>query len=127
MFLDAKSWVYGKLTGNGPLTALVPATSMLSAWPNTFVNVPMISYLEGNQSNGDFADNGAVSNDVFIEIHIFTAYTQSTTPIAQAVDAVMSGLRFTLSFSSELPEPQQKVRHRVMKYSRGSVTAETML
>jgi len=127
MFLDAKSWVYGKLTGNAPLTALVPSASILSAWPNTFVNVPLISYLEGNQSNGEFADDVEIANNVFIEIHVFTAYTQSTTPIAQAVDAVMSGLRFTLSFSSELSEPQQKVRHRVMKYNRGSVTAETML
>lgn len=127
MFLDVKTWVYGKLTSNAALLQLVPVTQILSAWPNAFGKVPIVTLMESGQMNGSFADDAAIANDVTLELHVFTAYTVSTTTIAKAVDVVMSGLKFTLTFSSELSEPQTKVRHRVMRYLRGSTTAAEML
>ncbi len=127
MYLDSNSWVYGKLSTNTALLALVPLGQIQRSYPNSFKNTPIVAYTPSNQMNAVVSDNVPVGNDIYVDIHVFVDYTASTTAIAQAVDVVMTGLRFTLSFSSELPEPQNKIRHLIMKYSRGSVNSDSML
>jgi hypothetical protein len=123
---DFKSWVRGKLIASTALTALVPAGQILSAWPNVFTTLPMLTLLEAGQSNGQFADNQPFGNDSVLEFHVFTAYTDSTLPISQELDKVLTSLRYTLAMTMEVPEPQQKVRHRVLRFSRESVNLDAM-
>jgi hypothetical protein len=126
MFLDHKTWVRTALLADTAFSALVPAGQVLSAWPNLFSTLPMVTLMSANQANNVFVDDAPMANDLVLELHVFVAYTSSAQPILQALDAVMVKKMWTLNMSRELPEPQQKVRHWVVTYSRDSVNADAM-
>lgn len=126
MYLDPKTWVRIALLADSSFAALVPASQLLSAWPNIYTVLPMVSVMNANQTNNVFVDNTPMANDLALEFHIFVAYTVSALPIIQALDAVLSKKLWTLNMSRELSEPQQKVRHVVVTYSRDSVNTDAM-
>jgi hypothetical protein len=127
MYLDVNSWIWGKISTNVGLLALCPKSHMTRSWPNSFVAVPILAYMSANQNSGAYAENVPIANSVSAEFHIFVAYTDSHTAIAQALDSVLTGMRFTLAYANELEEPQNKVRHLVLKYTRGVTVASDLL
>jgi hypothetical protein len=125
MILDIKTWVIAALNADAVFSGLVPSSSVLSAWPNTFTAVPLVSLME-TQSPGIYLDNqqqAAVSN---LDIHVFTAYTVSGLPICAALDTVLQRLGFGLVTMGEIPESQNKTRHRLLRYIRGAISPSVM-
>lgn len=116
--LDVKTLVVTTLKADAQLVALLGSTDKIFfAYPDTFNKVPLVTYREDNQADRDFADDAPFGFDSIIVIDIYTPAT-STTSIAKRVDVVMHNLGFTVEFSSDVPEPDTKYRHRNSRYRR---------
>lgn len=126
MILEAAKWIYGALSSDSGLTAaLVGGGGIVKIFPNTFEKLPILTYaVNQRESDMDFWDNAANANDVIVILDIYTKNSVSPTPIMNALDAVMSGLLFTLDFSQPLGDETAKTQHVSLRYSRQGVLAE---
>lgn len=128
MLLAVKPYVYGLLTHDSGITALVPATRILYFYPNSFEALPIITYFEINQSDldGQYYDNLEMAVESTIQIDIWTGLTgASTSTIAAQVDRVMTGALFNKDFAGDMYEADTKIDHRIMRYRR-SFTAQDL-
>ncbi len=109
--LDVKKYVYDALVAGMP-----GGTKIQYMYPNSFTSLPVITYQETNQRNAQFYDNMAWADESTIQIDVWANVSTST--LAKQVDAIMANLLFTRDFSSDVPEPDAKIFHRVMRYRR---------
>jgi len=115
--LDVKKFVYDSLKADTALVAALGSNTKIQYfYPNSFNTLPIITYQETNNRNADFFDNKPFSDESTIQIDVWT--NVSTTAIAKLVDSVMQNLLFTRDFSSDVPNPDEKIFHRVMRYRR---------
>lgn len=126
MLLDGEAWIYPKLANDAALTAaLAGGEGVVKLFPNDFTNLPSLPYsIQQSVSTMDFWDNTAVANDFIVTLDIYTTNESLTFPIESAVDAVMSGLLFTLDFRESIGDESAKTQHVSMRYSRMGVLAE---
>lgn len=125
--LDVKKKVFSSLIGDSALiTLLGNASKVQFYYPNDFNALPIVTYQELNQldESQGYWDNAPNSVASTIQIDVWTSGS-STTNIAKSVDRVMHGLLFSADFSADLYEPNTKIQHRVMRYSR-SFTADDL-
>ncbi len=121
--LDINRYVYTLLSTNAALLALVGTSDhIFFGFPNSFKLLPIVTFYELNQTTLEYVDNAPIMRDTFMQIEVWTD-NSGTTAIAQAVDNVMIAALFDCDFSSDTPEPDTKLRHRVMRYRR-QLTAE---
>jgi hypothetical protein len=106
------------LIASPALTALVPATRILAAWPTTWNTLPIISINELNNYVDDYRDNLVASDVVEIEVQIFCEQNKSTADIASAVDNVLIPDGWNRDYSEMLFLEGQTLNRRVMRYSR---------
>ena len=127
--INAKAWVYGKLLANAPLATQMGGTTagVMQEYPDVLNTLPVVVFSESNQVHGYFGDNLPWSYDISIDIHVFTRYDVSTSAISGAIDDLMTSLLFTLMMSQDMDDPNIKVRHKVLKYSRDSLTAADLV
>ena len=126
MILQAAEWIYGELsTDAGVIAALDGGAGVVLIFPNDFETLPVLTYaVSQSVSLQDFWDNTSMANDVSVVLDIYTANEGNTTPIMEAVDAVMSRLLFTLEFSQPLGDESSRTQHLNMRYSRLGVLQE---
>lgn len=126
MILQAAEWIYGQLsTDAGVTAALAGGAGVVLIFPNDFETLPVLTYaVSQSVSTQDFWDNSPKANDVTVVLDIYTANDGNTTPIMEAVDAVMTGLLFTLEFCQPLGDEFSKTQHVNMRYARQGVLAE---
>jgi hypothetical protein len=124
-YLAIKSWVYGKLNAYAPLIAAMGGTdkNILDIYPNTINSLPVVVYSEANQANSYFTENTSLAESSAIDIHVFTAFNVSTTPISKIIDDLMTSILYTRVFAMDQDDPSTKVRHKVLKYSRNDIVA----
>ena len=129
MLLDGEAWIYPKLANDAALTAaLAGGEGVVKLFPNDFNRLPSLPYsIQQSVSTMDFWDNTAVANDFIVTLDIYTTNESLTFPIESAVDAVMSGLLFTLDFRESIGDESAKTQHVSMRYSRMGVLAEDLL
>jgi hypothetical protein len=119
--IGVKAWVYSKLAAS---TALVTALGSLDrieyapAVTYPITSFPRVTYMETNQPTSDYYDDAPETVESSIEIHVWTAEGISTTTISGIVDGIMTGLLFNVDFSADIPEPETRVNHRVLRYGR---------
>lgn len=115
--LDSKAWVYGLLKNNTALTTALGSSDRIQyMYPNTFNTLPVVTYQEINNRNVEFYDNAAFADEITIQVGVWA--NTSTTALAKLVDAVFAANLFTRDFSSDVPEPDAKIYHRVMRFHR---------
>ena len=131
MQIDINAWIFGKLMGNAPLVALLsidPATStpnIVFSYPQALGLLPCVSYEEMNQFGElpDFRDDAQYQVESLMQIDVWTG-DESPTVVREAVDVIMVGLLYVCFFSKDVPEPNTRIRHRVMRYRRRVTPAE---
>jgi len=125
--VNVKTWVYGKLIANTALTTLLGgASKIVYMYPNDFNAMPVLCYQELNQNavDGGYKDNFAVSYDTDIQIDVWTANNISTSAISIAASSVMEGLLFNLDSAIDVPDPDTKLQHKVLRFSRRVIAEE---
>jgi hypothetical protein len=122
--LDTKKHAYDLLRNNAALvSALGSASKIQYFYPNDFNALPIITYSETNNQNVKWFDNMPWADESTIEIHVWA--NVSTTALCKLVDSIMAAGLYTRDFSSDVPEPDVKIFHRVMRYRR-SFTADDL-
>jgi hypothetical protein len=122
--LDTKVYVYNALKGNSALTtALGSATKIQYMYPNNFNALPIITYQENNNSNSEFYDDVSVADESTVEIHVWA--NTSTSTLSKLVNSVMVGLLYTRDYAGDVPEPDTKIFHKVLRYRR-TLTADDL-
>lgn len=118
--IDVKTLLRTKLINTGAVTALVPAARIFVDWPTNFNTLPAISYKELNNfvDDIDYYDDFYRSETSQVQIDIWCAPNTSTTPIAQAVDACLSGDLWNRDYAEDFVEPDTKIIHKVMRYNK---------
>lgn len=123
MLLDGEGWIYPKLANDAALTAaLAGGEGVVRLFPNDFTTLPSLPYsIQQSVSNMDFWENAPQANDFIVTLDIYTTNEALTFPIETAVDAVMTGLLFTLDFREPIGDESGKTQHVSMRYSRMGV------
>lgn len=117
MLLSLDPWVYSKLNAIPSIANVV-----VYYYPNSFSTVPVVAYhTEQSTSEMDFQDDAAKYVDARVTLDVYTANGTDDTSICQDIDAVMSGLLFTLEISTPVPERDVKLQHRRLEYSRAGI------
>ena len=119
--LAIKSWVYGKISGDAALVALLGDTSHISdAWPEVFTIFPMVIYQDDNQQDWEWSDNIPLGTSARIRVDIFTKTDlPTTTAIGMEVSRIFRVNLFNCGSNGEVFDPTEGVRHRVMRFNRG--------
>lgn len=122
MILAAAEWVYSKIAN------VSGVTSVVFQYPNDFETLPVLTYnVQQQTSLMDFWDDAPTANDVTVILDIYARNDQNTTPIMQAVDAIMTGLFFTLEFCEPLADQDAKTQHVSMRYARNGVLQSDLI
>lgn len=126
MLVNADQWVYTALSGDATLTSLLSAgAGVVLIYPNDFETLPVVTYaVTQSTSLMDFWDNQPNANDVTAVIDIYVRNDALTRAIEVAVDAVMTGLFFTLEYREPIGDESSKTQHVTLRYSRLGVLQE---
>lgn len=123
--IDVNAYVYKLLSTDATILSIVGTTShVFFGYPNSFQVLPIVSFYELNQGTSLSKDNQPAVWETFFQIDVWTN-NAGTTALAQAVDNVMTSNFFDCEYSSDTPEPDSKLRHRVLRYRR-QLTAEDL-
>jgi len=116
---DVKALVYNALKSDATLLSALggDATKVQFSFPNDFNALPVVTYREDDQAADEYLDDAATADRSVIQIDTWTVNT-STSTIAKAVDSVMAGLMFHREFSSDVPNQDATIFHRVARYTR---------
>lgn len=101
------------------LTNMVEA--VMDFYPDSIEKFPCVIFQEDGQNDVEFADNKPLADHISILIHIYTKTlkTYSTTSeIGAIVDVIMKENYFVCMNNYEAPDTEDKVRHRVLRYTR---------
>jgi len=117
--INAKYTVRNLLINYAPLTALVPANSILADRPETITVFPIITIQTATMRlDADYKDNVPQSDIIETTVHVWQKPTGSTSVIATAIDDVMTLNLWGMERAIDLVEPDTKVQHKVLNYSR---------
>jgi hypothetical protein len=124
--LDVKAYVYGLLSGSTTLTTALGAGSIVYAFPQAFETLPIVSYEETNQraTDDNYGDNLSRGCESDIQIDVWTRFDTSTSAIVKIVDSIMEAALFNIDFSGDFNEPENRIQHRVIRYSRKFMIGE---
>jgi hypothetical protein len=122
--LDAKKFLYDALRNDSSLVSVLGSASKIQfMYPNDFNALPIVTYQEIENRNVEFYDNSAFADESVVQVDVWS--NTGTTAIAKLIDAVLLPLLYTREFSADVPEPDAKIFHRVIRYSR-SFTADDL-
>lgn len=120
--INAKAKYYSILNDER-LTSIVE--KVLDAYPNTITKFPCVIFLDDNQNDTEFADNEPLADNLSLQVHIFTKALsgyKTTTEIGLVVNTLMKENYFACTSNREVPDSDDKVRHRVMYFTRAVYT-----
>lgn len=127
--LNVKTWIWTHLKNDATLTSLVPVASMGQAYPDAMINCPKIGFIENGQPAAPdaYGDNQPFGYETTIEVHVFVTKQSNTQfQIVNALDAIFLGLFFTITFSSDVPEPDSRLLHRIIRYRRKVIASDLL-
>jgi len=104
------------------LTALQSASALSTLYgqkfyfqyPPDFLNLPVGSYFELDNTGNLFADNQEIGSEIIYQIDLWGK--SSLTSYALGVDSAMTSLDFTRIQSLDLYENDSKIYHKSMRY-----------
>jgi hypothetical protein len=123
--LDVKSSIYTMLSTDATLLTLVPVDQITATYPNKITITPMILFRETNQPATGYYDDAPQAGDSVITVDVYTQIGESTTEIIQRLDQLFENVLWHCEFSSDVPDPDANMNHRVLRYRR-IMTAEDL-
>lgn len=116
---NAKALIRTALVADATLTALVPATRILSAWPDVEPTYPIIviQLIDSFVADMSLFDDQPYSDQVSIQIDAWNKPGLSLTAIFNAINAVMEAQRWNRDSAIELVEPETKLQRLTCRYS----------
>lgn len=109
--LDTKIHAYNLLA-----SAIGANATVLYNYPNDFNALPVVTYLETNCRMVRWFDNAPYAYESTIQVDVWA--NVSTTALVKLIDTAFAADYYTLDFSSDVPEPDVKIFHRVLRYRR---------
>jgi len=116
--INLKPTVLAALKNDPALSKLIAGRVIFMALSDEPV-FPSITYREEDNSPALVGDDRELASQSVMVIDVWSQ--GSTTAIAQAVDAVMSGLRFKREFATDLYETDTGVYHKHMRYRHKTI------
>lgn len=116
--INAKKY-YKTVLSDARITAV--ASTVLDAFPDAIETFPCIIFLDDNQTDKEFADNLPLADNIKVQIHIFTKALKgynTTSEIGMVIADVMKDNWFVCTGNTEAPDVEDKIRHRVMYFTR---------
>lgn len=120
--IAVKAYVYNALSTDAALLAALGPGKVLYMYPNDFNALPVVTYLETDQFSSEHFDDSPFSYTSKIQIDLWTH--ESTTALSELVDTVMRRLQFNLDSGNDVPDPDTRIFHRILRYSRKMRTDE---
>ena len=119
MILNAKKKLYSQLIADTALvTAVGNVKNIVFAMPNNFNALPVLAYSETSQTPYFWADNAQFGAKVTFDFDIFTAWGVDPQAIAEKLDTVLTANWWALEMSMDFLEPDLKIMHKSLKYTR---------
>lgn len=118
--IHAKEYVCNALVASSALTTYLGSSGkILFEYPDDFTTLPVLTYMEFDQSDADRFDDSVYASNVKIQIDLWVSrdIAGTTTALADIVDPIMQGLKFNLDYSADVPDPNRDILHKVMRYS----------
>lgn len=116
--IDIGTWVYGKLSTNAPLLALIGTTDHVSgAWPHIITVFPYVIYRDAGQRDILFVDNLPQADDSVVVVDVFVK-NDSPQAIAQAIANLLKAEYWACVGNEDIPDPDPAIRHRSMRFTR---------
>ena len=119
--INIKPWLISKLDADaGLLAALGAPERIVFSHPADFEKLSVLTCqeLDNYNTQDDYDDDGAEWHRIVWQFDIWTRNDVSTSAIALALASVMEGLLFNRDYSQDIPDPESKTQHRVLRYSR---------
>ena len=120
-YLDTETFIYSTLSTDANLLALIGDSDHISTgYPENFEKItvwPYIIFREEGQDDREFADNKPTASGSSYVIDIYVK-EGDTYPIAKVVHDIFMNIYWTCEYSSDVPDPDIMVRHRVMRFKR---------
>ena len=115
---DTEAFIYNALSHDASLLSLIGGvTHLTNAYPESIEVFPMVLFKLENQPDREFVDNKPIGNNCTFTVDIFTLEAD-TFPIANAVYTVFNNLFWACDYNQETPDPNIRVRHRIMRFNR---------
>lgn len=116
--INAKKF-YKTVLSDQRITSIVP--TVLDAFPDAVETFPCIIFSDDNQMDKEFADNLPLADNIRVQVHIYTKALKgykTTSEIGMVIADVMKENWFVCTGNTETPDVEDKVRHRVMYFTR---------
>jgi len=115
--LDTKAYVYNILKNDAALVAaLGSATKIQYAYPNAFNALPIVTYMESNNRMTDWYDDTPAAEESTITVDVWA--NVSTSALSKLVDTALAAVLYTRDFAADVPDPDTKIFHKVLRYRR---------
>lgn len=123
MLLDLETWIYGKIS-----TAIGATARLDYFYPNDFTKLPVAAYNTAQRtSDQDYFDNVAEASDCTVEVDVYEKTGSDDYSLASTIETCMAGLLFNLDSSVVVPDPDAKLMHRNMTFTRSGVSASDLV
>lgn len=117
--MDVKPWIVAKLKADSAfLAAIGTADKLQFYYPQSFNELPVVTYAETNQPTTEYTDDAELGAESSLEFHVWTAPNVSTSPIIKELDRVLRSYLFNRDFSADFQEADTRINHRVLRYRR---------
>ena len=119
--VNVKKYVFTQLSGSTALQTLIGSGQVVDMYPNEVTVFPLVVYIDSNQSDNEYADNKPETSRASVTVHVFTKTLTgfpTTTSIGIIIADIFKNLLWHCVSNSEVPDPIDSVRHRVMIFSR---------
>lgn len=120
-YVPVVPWILQKLRNDAAMQSVFGAGFIIYLnEPNDFTILPIMTYYEADQGDpiDGWFDNDNVHADEVINFDLWFPKSSDLIPALVAIDGVMKANLFTRKLNSDVPEPNSKIRHRTMQYSR---------
>lgn len=119
--LNMKKYVRQLIISSPALIALVPATRVLSAYPDEVTQFPCVIIEEQGQRDEGFSDNLPNAERVNVRLHVFTKTVKdfaTTTEVGKILHGIFRSDFWACTYNSEMQDTDESVKHRVMDFTR---------
>lgn len=113
--------IYSELLHDARILNVVDEDSVMDAYPNSVESFPCIIFLDGNQTDTEYADNVPIANSCNVTVHIFTKAESgypTTSEIGIVVGDVFRENFFACNGNTETSDVNPDVRHRIMNFRK---------
>jgi hypothetical protein len=112
--IDLKPQVYQALVGDAELVQLLGGQHVYQVKAPDATEYPRVTFFELNNVDSDYADDGAVSVEIRLQVDVWSKGNYSA--IVARVNAIMESLGFTRYYSTDLYESDTDVYHKALRY-----------